>query len=126
VRVLRDRKAKVPHAANSRLKAIRYVFKWAMEAEHLRANPARDVSLIRAPSDGHHTWTVEELEQFEGQHPIGSKARLALDLLMYTGGRMFGWLNLAEAERYTKAAERKKLARDAVVFLKRPEAKAGS
>ena len=88
IRVLRDRKATdTPHAANSRLKNIRCVMTWAMEAEHIRSNPARDVALIRAPSDGHRAWTLVEIEQFEAHHSIGTKARLALDLLMYTGAR---------------------------------------
>ena len=45
------------------------------------------MGLIRAPSDGFHAWTVAEVEQFEAHHPVGTKARLALDLLMYTGAR---------------------------------------
>ena len=83
IRVLRDRKVKLLHAANNRLKEIRYVLSWVMEAEHLRSNPARDVVLIRAPSDDHHTWTLDELEQFEACHPVG----IALHLLMHTGAR---------------------------------------
>jgi integrase len=88
IRVLRDRKAAdTPHAANNRLKNIRVVFAWAMEAEHVRSNPARDVALVRAPTDGYHAWTAGEIEQFEARHRIGTKARLALDLLMYSGAR---------------------------------------
>jgi len=30
---------------------------------------------------------TDEVEQFRAKHPIGSKARLALELLLYTGGR---------------------------------------
>ena len=32
---------------------------------------------------------------------------------------MFGWLTMKEAERYTRAAERRRLSRDAVNLLKR-------
>jgi hypothetical protein len=32
---------------------------------------------------------------------------------------MFGWLAMKEAERYTRAAERKRSAKDAVEFLRR-------
>src|SRR5438874_578649 len=42
IRVLRDRKAAVPEGANSRLKAIRQVFTWALGAG-VTYNPARDV-----------------------------------------------------------------------------------
>jgi integrase len=34
-----------------------------------------------------HSWTIEEVLQFEKRHAIGTKARLALALLLYTGQR---------------------------------------
>jgi integrase len=87
IRVLRDRKADLPEAANGRVKAIRRLFAWAMEAEHITTNPARDVSYKRRVTEGHHPWTEEEIAQFEARHAVGSKARLALALLAYTGVR---------------------------------------
>jgi hypothetical protein len=36
-------------------------------------------------SRGFHTWTGEEIAQFEARHPAGTKARLALVLLLQTG-----------------------------------------
>ena len=32
-------------------------------------------------------WTDAEIAEYEARHPIGSKARLALALLLYTGQR---------------------------------------
>ena len=225
LRVLRDRKAGLPGAADNRVKALRRVFKWGLKNEHVRSNPARDVEYIGRVSEGWHSCTPDELSKFEERHPIGTKARLALALLMYTGARrsdivklgkgnvrdgwikfsqyktsvpvelpvlpplqeiieatpvvgtttflvtqygkpfavagfgnwfrdrcneaglphcsahgvrkasaaraaengatvhqlmsIFGWLTMHEAERYTKAAERKRLARDAAVLLRR-------
>jgi integrase len=87
IRVLRDRKADLPEAANGRVKAIRRLFAWAIEAEYVTTNPARDVSYKRRVTEGHHAWTEEEIAQFEGHHPVGTKARLALALLAYTGVR---------------------------------------
>ncbi len=88
VRALRDKKAEFPEAANARLKALRQTFKWAVEAGHAVRNPAREVPYLRPKNpDGWHAWTVEEVAQFEARHPIGSKARLALALLLYTGVR---------------------------------------
>lgn len=87
IRVLRDRKVKLPEAANARVKSVRQVFAWALENDLAANNPARDVSYIRSGSQGFHSWTSDEVEQFELRHPIGSKARLALALLMYTGVR---------------------------------------
>jgi integrase len=76
-----------PEAANSRLKALRQVFAWAIGATHADRNPARDVPYLRGNPNGFHTWTVEEVRQYETRHPIGSKARLALALLQMTGVR---------------------------------------
>jgi integrase len=45
------------------------------------------VKALKVRSDGHHSWTDEEIAQFESHHPVGSRARLALALLLYTGQR---------------------------------------
>jgi integrase len=88
IRVLRDRvSSNTPEAANNRVKAIRRVFAWGVENELVKANVARDVKLISTGSEGFHTWTDAEVEQFEARHPVGTKARLALTLLLLTGVR---------------------------------------
>ncbi len=86
IRVLRDLKA-TPNGAKNRIKVVRRVFNWAVEHDYVTSNPARDVKCVTAGSQGFHTWTLDEVEQFEVRHEIGSKARLALALLMYTGVR---------------------------------------
>ena len=78
---------KFPNAANSRVKVLRRIFKWAMENELVDANPARDVQYLRTSGTGHHTWTATEIEQFEAHWPVGSKPRLAFALLRYLGVR---------------------------------------
>jgi len=89
VRVLRDRKKAFPEAANIRIKALRGLFKWAIESSigFVTQNPARDVPMLKVSEDGYHGWTAQEREQFEERHPIGMKARLAYSLLFYTGQR---------------------------------------
>ncbi|CAH1658473.1 Site-specific recombinase XerD [Hyphomicrobiales bacterium] len=89
VGVLRDRKAGFPEAANGRVKAIRQVFKWAgkPENDYVRGNPARDIEYLRSKGDGFHTWSIDEVRTFATRHPIGTKAHLALGLLLFTGVR---------------------------------------
>lgn len=87
VLMLRDRRADKPGAANNRLKYLSAALGWAVNRGIMRANPARDVKPVRYSSAGFHTWTPAEVEQFEARHPIGSKARLALALLLFTGPR---------------------------------------
>jgi integrase len=87
VAVLRDRKLDKPEAANSRVKAIRQVLKFGVSRKFISYNQARDVAYLRTGSKGFHTWSVPEIRQYEERHPIGSKARLALALLIFTGQR---------------------------------------
>jgi integrase len=87
---LRDQKADFPEAANGRVKALRALFRWATSPEygHAESNPAREVAYLASNNpDGFRTWSIEEIEQFERHHPIGSKPRLALDLLLLSGVR---------------------------------------
>lgn len=89
IKALRDRPESAPETGNARVKALRAVFAWALEAERpgVGGNPARDVGYIRTGSAGWHTWTPEEVAQFEVHHPAGSAARLALTLMLLTGVR---------------------------------------
>ena len=74
-------------AANNRRKYLSSMFGWAVEQGLLRTNPAREVRRIRYATTGFHTWTVEEVRQFEQHHQVGTKARLALALLLFLGVR---------------------------------------
>ena len=82
-----DKRAATPNAANNFLKTISGLFSWAMEAELLDVNPVHGVSKIRVKTDGFHTWSVKEVETYWTKHPIGTRARLAIDLLLFLGLR---------------------------------------
>jgi integrase len=110
VKVLRDRKANVEQAANERLKAIRRVFAWAISDEKASSNPARDVPCYAESPEGFHTWSIEEIGQYDAYHALGTKARLAKDLLLFSGVRRSdvvllgkqmirrGWLRFTETK----------------------------
>lgn len=84
VRRIRDAKIETPAAANQRVKALRAMFSWANEAEETTINPTIGVKKLKYVSAGHHTWTAEEIDQFNERHPIGTQARLSFDILRYT------------------------------------------
>ena len=61
---------------------------WGADAGHLPTNPVRDVKAGRAQKgSGYYTWTVADVEQFLEHHGNGTKARLALGLLLFSGAR---------------------------------------
>lgn len=114
IRKMRDDKAVTPEAANGMVKALRQLYGFAVEYELSERNPARDVPYIRSASDGFHSWTMEEVTRFEAHHDLGSKARLALSLLLYTGQRRSdvvrlgpqhvknGWLTLTQQKNRSR------------------------
>jgi integrase len=75
---------KRPHVARNWLKALRALSRFAVALDFRKDDPARDIKLAPIKGDGFHTWTDEELAQYEARHAIGSKARLALALGRYT------------------------------------------
>lgn len=110
VRKRRDQNADRPEAANAIVKALRQLFSFAIEYDLATQNPAKDVPYIKSQSEGFHSWSMEELARFEDKHPVGTKARLALALLLYTGQRRSdvvrlgphhvkeGWLTFTQAK----------------------------
>lgn len=83
----RDAMLDRPEAANGMIKALRQVFEFAVEYGHHDSNPARKVKNLPSSGDGITAWSVEDVENFEAVHPVGSMARLALALALYTGQR---------------------------------------
>jgi integrase len=79
--------AKPPHAARSWLVTLRSLCQFALKRRLLRSDPTANIKLRPIKGDGFHTWTDDETAQFEARHPIGSKPRLALALLLYTAQR---------------------------------------
>jgi integrase len=92
--ILRDRKGRgLAGAANDRVKALRKMFEWASAKQSptdkplLVSNPALNLAKLKVKTKGHHTWTSEEVEQFEARHPLGTMPHLAMRLMLFTGAR---------------------------------------
>src|SRR5215472_2320692 len=64
----------------TRLLAVKPFTKWAVESVHLMASdPTEGIKVRVRETDGHPTWTDEQIEQYRAHHPLGTKARLALE-----------------------------------------------
>ncbi len=87
IRTRRDEMVKTPEAANTLIKVLRQLFRFAVRYDHHDTNPAADVELLKSNSDGYHSWTLAEIEKYEAAHPVGTTARLALGLALYTAQR---------------------------------------
>lgn len=76
-----------PAAANNLRKVMKRLFALAVKQEMRPDNPALLTEAYRSESEGWHTWTEEEIAVFEARWPLGTRPRLAMALLLYTGQR---------------------------------------
>jgi integrase len=79
----------LPHrtAANMLRKRLRALLQFAIRQGMAERNPVLATKPYKVDSAGFHTWTEDEIATYEARHPVGSKARLALDLMLWTGQR---------------------------------------
>src|SRR5262249_29874304 len=77
-------KATTPGTALNFLVALRALMQQAITVELRVDDPTADVRGPKFRSEG---WTESDIAAFEGKHPPGSRARLALALLLYTAQR---------------------------------------
>jgi integrase/recombinase XerD len=79
---------KKPHAQKNWLKAIRPLMGFAVSQNMCAANPTDGVKPTKArKSLGHMTWHDEQITMYRAHHPLGSMARLALELLLNIAAR---------------------------------------
>jgi integrase len=83
VQTILDKKS--PAAAKNWKKAFRGFVDYCISMEMLATDPLAGLKLVPVKSNGHHPWESEECEQFEQHHKIGTRARLAYELLLQVG-----------------------------------------
>src|SRR5262245_6138080 len=80
-------KAGQPGAALNFLVALRGLMRHAINVGLRADDPTVGVRGPKFKSAGFYSWSEEDIAAFEAKHPIGSRARLALALLLYTAQR---------------------------------------
>lgn len=68
-------------------KQLRRLFEHAVKLRMRRDNPVELTARVKYKTDGFHTWTEDEIAQYQARHAIGTKARLALEIMLWTAQR---------------------------------------
>lgn len=79
--------APTPGSARTCLITLRPLMQWAMSEQLIEADPTLGIKIKLPQTEGHLTWSEEQIAQFELRWPIGSMERLALALVVHTGQR---------------------------------------
>ena len=82
-----NEKITTPFAQRNFLNTLSVMFKWALKEGRVPDDPTLGVTREKAKTSGYKTWSEEDIERLEAAHPIGSKARLAFALILYTALR---------------------------------------
>src|SRR5439155_1343200 len=76
----RERRAGTPAQARNFLDAMRGLFRWAKDAQHVRTDPTAGVkNPKRKKGPGFKMWTEEEMVAYERRWPIGTRQRVCRD-----------------------------------------------
>ncbi len=82
-----DKKAATPAAANNLRRMLRAIMKLAKQRKMIKANPMTAVEPIRYKVKGFKDWSDAEIEQFTDCYPMGTRERLALELMLCAAPR---------------------------------------
>lgn len=104
-----------PVAAVNLHKQLKRLFRYAEKVGMIATNPATLAEGVKPPKGGRHPWTEDHIAAYRAQHPLGTKARLALEIFLWTGlrladGAKFGRQHIrAGLVRYVQAKTGKEL-----------------
>jgi integrase len=84
----KERRAETPAQARNFLDAMRGLFRWALKVGLVKSDPTIGVNNPKRKSgDGFPAWTEGDVAAYEARWPIGTRQRVWLDVLLYTGFR---------------------------------------
>jgi integrase len=88
IKVGKKRREHTPAQARNFLDAMRGLFRWAVGADHLKSDPTAGVENPPRPKGpGFVKWSEQEVDRYQSYWPIGTRQRVWLDVLLYTGLR---------------------------------------
>lgn len=99
VRALRNTMSDRPGAARNMLQSLSALFTWAGEAGHGLSNPTIGVKRPPQTRTGFRPWKADHILQFRARHPVGTRARLALELMIWHGLRRGDLVTLGRQHR---------------------------
>jgi integrase len=79
--------ALTPGKARNVLTMLRVLMALAIEEGIRNDDPTEGIKRAKLSKSGWHSWTDNEIAQFEAKHPVGTMARLAFALALHTGQR---------------------------------------
>jgi integrase len=85
----KNARAGTPAQARNFLDAMRGLFRWALEAQHVKIDPTAGVKNPKRMknAEGFKKWSEEEVAAYHAKWPVGTRERVWFDVLLFTGLR---------------------------------------
>lgn len=84
----REARSATPYQAKHFIDTMRGVFRWALEAGLVAEDPTAGVKYLKAAKgEGFAAWNDADVERYEEHWPAGSRERVWMHVLLYTGLR---------------------------------------
>ncbi len=93
-----DAREGTPAQANALRNVLLQLMKFAVRKKLRADNPVRETEKFRYEKHPFPTWSEDHVADFEDRWPLGSRARLALALLIYTGQRRSDVIRMAPGQ----------------------------
>jgi integrase len=69
-------------------KQLMRLFAYAKKLKWIQSNPVEDAEKVgKDKLEGFYAWTEDDITKYKARHPLGTKARLALEIILWTGQR---------------------------------------
>lgn len=75
------------HAAKRLREQLDLLFRFAVRQEWIATNPVEQSEEVEHRAIGFYAWTETDIAQYRKRWPLGTKQRLALELMLWTGAR---------------------------------------
>jgi integrase len=84
----RERRSATPFQARHFIDTMRGLFEWAKAAKFVKNNPTTGVKYpLQKKGEGFPVWTEDDVAAYEDRWPLGTRERVWLAILLYTGLR---------------------------------------
>lgn len=102
IEAAKDARAEHPASARSFLDCMRALFRWAFSAGYVQEDPTLGIrNPKKQATNGFPVWTEADIETYHARWPVGTRERVWMDVLLYTGLRRgdavrIGWQHVCE------------------------------
>jgi integrase len=85
---MQDEMSATPAQADAFIEAVAVMYDWAKKRRHIASNPARGIDKIYEKGEGSTPWKAADVKAFLAVHKLGSKAHVAISIILWTGARI--------------------------------------